>query len=357
MNDRNAVLVTGASGLVGAEVVSRLTTQGRPVIAVTHRVPNIVDSTGSRLDSTALDHVTGNVRQPRFGFDAPTVAELGFRVGTIVHCAATTDFAASEQDYADLNLGGTVHACELARTWDVPLVQVSTAYVCGGRAGRIAEDDRTPPPSFHNGYEHSKYEAEQYIRGLEGLRWSIVRPGIVTGCVDTGAIRDYKNVYTIVKLMVEGRLRTLPGRYAATLSLAPVDYVADAVVAATVNFAAAEGTTFHAVGAAPISLRDVSQVFAEYPSFEVARFVPGSAFSPDRLDSLEREYYLRIGAQYSSYFEGSRDFDTTNTATVLGVQSPATGKDYLRTLLDYCLETGYLGSPRASIDEVVQCFG
>ena len=58
-----------------------------------------------------------------------------------------------------------------------------------------------------------------------------VRPGIVTGVSTDGAIRDHKNLYTVVKLMVEGKLRTLPGRYDATLSLAPVDHVADIVTA------------------------------------------------------------------------------------------------------------------------------
>lgn len=361
MSEPSTVLVTGASGLVGSEVVARLVRRGVSVVALTHRKPDVVDSNGSRIemepfgpDAGATSYVTGDVRTADFGLTADTVAALGQRIDSIVHCAATTDFAAPEQDYAELNVGGTSHAVALADAWDIPLVYVSTAYVCGRREGDIDENDLTDEHSFGNGYERSKFVSERKVRGTAGLRWAIVRPGIVTGCAESGAIRDYKNLYTVVKLIVEGKLRTLPGRYDATLSLAPVDYVADAVVAAVTNFDNAEGKTFHAVGSEALSLRDMSEVFAEYPSFEVARFIPSTSFSVDSLDVIEREYYLRIGAQYANYFDGKRRFSTTSTADLVG-PPPETDKEYLRVLLDYCLETGYLGIPLTSIEEVVKC--
>ncbi|MFC8525748.1 SDR family oxidoreductase [Nocardia sp. NPDC057227] len=353
-----AVLLTGAGGLVGAEVAARLHRRGRHVVALTHRTPGIVDCAGNRLPATAfaddpeapVTAVRGDVRAPGFGLDA---SAMSGRVGAIVHCAATTDFAAPQRDYDELNVAGTANACALALELDVPLVYVSTAYVCGRREGVIAEDDLGDAHGFGNGYERSKFDAETHVRNTEGLRWSIVRPGIVTGYTGSGAIRDYKNLYTVVKLIVEGKLRTLPGRYDATLSLAPVDFVADTVVAAVTDFT--ERRTFHAVGADPLSLRGMSEVLAEYPSFEVARFVPKSAFVLADLGDLEREYYLRIGAQYTGYFDARRSFDTANTAALLGTPAPDTGPAYLRTLLDFCTETGYLGAPLASVDEVVRC--
>ena len=361
MTEAKTVLVTGASGLVGSETVARLRSRRVSAVALTHRKPDVVDSNGDGIEmepfgpeAGGASYVTGDVRRGDFGLDTDTITALGGRVDLIVHCAATTDFAAPEKDYSELNIGGTGHAAALARTWDVPLVYVSTAYVCGRREGTIDENDLSDEHSFGNGYERSKYIAEQMVRGDTDLRWAIVRPGIVTGCADGGAIRDYKNLYTVVKLIVEGKLRTLPGRYDATLSLAPVDYVADAVVAAATNFEAAQGKTIHAVGDAPLSLRDMSEVFAEYTSFHVARFVPAASFSVDSLDVIEREYYLRIGAQYANYFDGKRTFATTNAAELVG-PPPETGKEYLRELLDYCLETDYLGAPLVSIEEVVKC--
>ncbi|WP_067823286.1 SDR family oxidoreductase [Nocardia inohanensis] len=344
------VLLTGASGLVGAEVAARLSARGRPVTAVLHSNSAIRRNAGTPFEPASRVH--GDIREPGFGIAADGLAG---RVGMIVHCAATTAFDAADAVYDELNVRGAANAVELALAWDVPLVHVSTAYVCGMRGGLIREEELDAGQTFGNGYEQSKLRAEQLVRaaGERGLRWAIVRPGIVTGDLGTGVIREYKNLYTVVKLMVEGKLRRLPGRYDATLSLAPVDHVAEVIVAAATDFDRAAGRTLHAVGRDTLSLREVSDVLAEYPSFEVATFVPESTFDPADLDPIEREYYLRIGTLYTSYFKRRLVFDTTAADALLGHLSPATGKDYLRALLDYCLESGYLGAPLSSIADML----
>ncbi|WP_431949466.1 SDR family oxidoreductase [Nocardia lijiangensis] len=357
MGERETVLVTGATGLVGAEVVARLSAASRPVAAVLHSNAEIVRNDGTVLEAGTA--VAGDIRRPGFGLSARDTVDLAERVGLIVHCAATTAFDAPAAAYDELNVRGAAHAIDLAQEWDVPLVHVSTAYVCGRRGGMVGEDELDVGQSFGNGYERSKFRAEQLVHaaGERGLQWAIVRPGIVTGAAATGEIREYKNLYTVVKLMVEGKLRTLPGRYDATLALAPVDHVADVIAAAVLDFDSASFRTLHALGRDALSLREVSDVLAEYPSFEVATFVPESTFAEEDLDPVEREYYRRIGALYTSYFERRLDFDTTRAEILLGRPAPPTGKEYLRLLLDYCLESGYLGVPLPSIDEVLAANG
>ncbi|PXX60182.1 thioester reductase-like protein [Nocardia tenerifensis] len=353
MGRRDTVLVTGASGLVGAEVVARLAAASYPVAAVLHNNARIVRNDGTALG--AGSPVAGDIRMPGFGLSPRDSADLSERVGTIVHCAATTAFDADPLDYHQLNVRGTANAVALAKAWDVQLVYVSTAYVCGRRGGVITEDELDAGQSFGNRYEESKFHAEHLVRaaGGHGLRWSIVRPGIVTGARGSGVIREYKNLYTVVKLMVEGKLRSLPGRYDATLALAPVDYVAEVIAAAVLDFDSAHQRTFHAVGRDALSLREVSDVLAEYPSFEVATFVPEATFDENDLAGVEREYYRRIGSLYTSYFDRRVAFDTANAEVLLGKPAPSTGKEYLRVLLDYCLESGYLGVPLPSIEEVL----
>ncbi|MFQ6396786.1 SDR family oxidoreductase [Nocardia sp. KC 131] len=353
MSSRDTVLVTGATGLVGAEVVARLAAASRPIAAVLHSNSSIVRNDGTVLEAGTA--VAGDVRARGFGMSERDTADLGERVEVIVHCAATTAFDAPIADYEELNVRGTVNAIALARQWDVPLVYVSTAYVCGMRGGMVTEDELEVGQSFGNGYEDSKFRAEQLVHaaGEEGLGWAIVRPGIVTGNSATGAIREYKNLYTVLKLMVEGKLRSLPGRYDATLSLAPVDHVADVIAAAVLDFDSAHGRTFHALGRDTLSLREISDVLAEYPSFEVATFVPVATFSEDDLDPIEREYYRRIGVLYTSYFQRRLQFDTARADVLLGEPSPPSGQEYLRLLLDYCLESGYLGVALPSIEDVL----
>lgn len=344
-----AVLVTGASGLVGAEVVARLRAAGREVIALQHHVSEFVDNAGNRVAADAVR--IGDIRQPGFGMSAAVRAELGERVEAIVHCAATTAFDASDTDYAELNVAGTGHAIRLALDWDAALIHLSTAYVCGMREGYIPEDGPDHEPDFGTRYEASKYAAEQAVRAAAGLRWAIVRPGIVTGSTGSGAIREYKNLYTVVKLMVEGKLRALPGRYDATITLAPVDHVAALVVAAIPDFV--PGRILHAVGRDALSLREISDVLAEYPSFAVATFVPETTFAETDLDPIEREYYRRIGSLYTSYFTRRQSFGTAQAEALLGHPPPDSGKEYLRLLLDHCLESGYLGDPLPTIEEIL----
>ncbi|WP_330253225.1 SDR family oxidoreductase [Nocardia sp. NBC_00565] len=353
MSPGDTVLVTGAAGLVGAEVVARLAAASRPVAAVLHSNSTIVCNDGTVLEAGTA--VAGDVRVPGFGLAERDVEDLSERVGAIVHCAATTAFDAAAADYEELNVRGTANAIALASQWDVPLVHVSTAYVCGMRGGTVTEDELDAGQTFGNGYEESKFRAEQLVRaaGARGMPWVIVRPGIVTGASDTGAIREYKNLYTVLKLMVEGKLRSLPGRYDATLSLSPVDHVADVIAAAVLDFDSAHSRTLHALGRDTLSLREVSDVLAEYPSFEVATFVPETTFAEDDLEPIEREYYRRIGSLYTSYFRRRLVFDTTRADVLLGKLSPPSGKEYLRLLLDYCLESGYLGMPLPSIEDVL----
>ncbi|MFI5715956.1 SDR family oxidoreductase [Nocardia sp. NPDC051750] len=346
-----AVLVTGASGLVGAEVVARLIAAGREVVALRHTAPEIIGTAGNRL--AVDDFRIGDIRRPGFGMSAAVRAELGARVETIVHCAATTAFDATDSEYAELNIGGTEHAIALALDWDAALVHLSTAYVCGMRGGVIPEHELDHSSEFGTRYEASKFAAERAVRAADGLRWTVVRPGIVTGSSATGEIREYKNLYTVLKLMVEGKLRSLPGRYDATVTLAPVDHVADVVAAAVLDIAAASGRTLHAVGRDTLSLREISDVLAEYPSFAVATFVPETTFAESDLDPIEREYYRRIGSLYTSYFTRRQTFGTEHAEELVGHPPPGSGKEYLRLLLDHCLESGYLGDPLPTIEEVL----
>ncbi|MBJ8337503.1 SDR family oxidoreductase [Antrihabitans sp. YC3-6] len=353
------VLLTGASGLVGVEVLARLVAAGTAVTAAVHSNSAFVANDGSTVDSSRFDTVDANVRRPSFGFSDNVRRALGGSQTCLVHCAATTDFGAPTTEYDELNVAGTANAIALALEWDIPFVYVSTAYVCGLRNGVIRESELDTGQRFGNDYENSKFRAELLVKEAitRGLRATVVRPSIVTGLASDGAIRDHKNLYPVVKLIVEAKLRSLPGRYDATLALVPVDHVADVITAVVHNIDDVIGTTFHAVGRDALSLRDVSDVFAEYPSFAVAKFVPPSTFSVDDLGRDEREYFTRIGSLYTTYFDRRPAFEYTNTADILGIKAPATGQEYLRLLLDSCLETGYLGDTLPSIEQILRQHG
>jgi thioester reductase-like protein len=347
------VLVTGAAGLVGAEVTARLVAAGHCVVALVHRTTELVPTTGAAIGTVPFEagteapvsFVRGDVTQPRLGLAEGEFDALAGTLDRIVHSAAQTDFGLADAVYQASNVDGTVHVLDLAQRGAIPLVHVSTAYVCGEREGVIAEGDLDRGQAFANPYEETKFRAERLVAVAadEGLPVAVVRPSIVVGAERTGVIRDFKNIYVMVKLMAEGKLRLLPGHYNATPNLVPVDYVADVVAeAAGERFAEVRGATLHAVGPRSISLRALSDVMAEYPSFEVARFVPPTSFTTDALPRREWVYYTRVGALYESYLRRRVEFDDAATRAFLRRRPAASGEALLRRLFDHCLRVGYI---------------
>ena len=335
------ILVTGATGLVGAEVVARLVALGHNVIGLVHHEDRVVRNDGAIVDGVQL--VRGDVTRP---------LAIG-RVDRIVHCAAITDFGKPDALYSSVNVDGTRHVLDLAAPYGTPVVHVSTAYVCGERSGVVAESELDVGQRLGNAYESSKLRAETLVRkaAANGLPVTVVRPSIVVGEAGTGVVRDFKNVYVVLKLTTQGRVRSVPGNFDALLDLVPVGHVADVIAAATTRFAEVEGQTLHAT-AGGLSLREFSDVLAEFPSFHVPRFVAPSAFDPDRLPETERAYHAKVITLYESYFRRRPSFDRAGTDAFLPSR-PTGGPDLLRSLLGYALKAGYLGPPLAGVDQVL----
>ncbi|MEU6273189.1 SDR family oxidoreductase [Streptomyces populi] len=341
------VLVTGASGFVGAEVTARLTAAGHRVLAVVHRNAGLVRNNGRELTAGPglLTRITGDITRPGLGLSGED-RRLAAGADRIVHCAAVTDFGLPPGRYERVNVEGTRHVLGLALGTRTPLVHVGTAYVCGERDGIAYEDELDLGQRPGNDYEKSKLAAETLVRkaAADGLPVTVVRPSIVTGATRTGRVRDHKTVYPVLRVLTRGLVRTVPGHHDAVLDLVPVDRVADLVTEAATRFRDAEGRTLHAVGH-ELTLRDMSDVLAEYPSLHVPRFVPPSAFSATALPGRERPYYDRVVSLYAPYFRRRVRFDAAR-AEAFGHRPPATGAHaYLRRLLDHCLATGYLGPP------------
>lgn len=363
------VLVTGAAGLVGAEVTARLASEGHTVLALVHTRPEIVRNDGRVVRTVPIGQsgpglvscLAGDVTKPMLGLTAERYEDLVTGVDRVVHTAATTDFGRRWETYESLNVDGTRNVVRLAESAPspVPLVHVSTAYVCGERTGRVLEHELDVGQRFGTGYERSKFLAEQEVRAAVagGLPAAVVRPSMIVGTQTSGEIRDFKNMYVVLKLFTQGRVRSVPGFYDALLDLVPVDYVAALICRVVTRFAEADGRTFHAVGAAPHTLLDVSNVLAEYPMFHVPHYLAPSAFSVDSLPPDERVYYRRIIAMYESFFRRRARFDDANAAEMAPWRPTATGVAYLRTLFDHCLRVGYLGRAEPGIGDVLRLVG
>ncbi|MEV4640570.1 SDR family oxidoreductase [Actinoplanes sp. NPDC049548] len=352
MSRPRTVLVTGAAGLVGAEVCARLLRAGHQVLGLVHRTRELVANDGRAIPGSddgragTVRLVSGDVTLPRLGLDDATWELLAGHVDLIVHTAATTDFGRPAEVYESININGTAHVLELARQRPARLVHVSTAYVCGERDGTILESELDTGQRFGNLYEESKFTAEQLVRkaAADGLPAVTVRPSVVVGATRTGVTRDFKNIYVVLKLLSQGRVGAIPGFFDATIDLVPVDHVAALITAAVVDFDRARDRTLHAVGAA-VRMRHISDVLAEYPSFHVPRYLAPATFDPEDLPERERSYWNRVLSLYESYFRRRQYFDDSAAAELRTHRRLAAGEAHLRTIIDHAVRAGYLGAP------------
>ncbi|MEZ5681604.1 MAG: SDR family oxidoreductase [Erythrobacter sp.] len=335
------ILVTGAAGLLGGEVCARLVAAGHRVTALVHRTPDILANDGTPV--AVPEVVRGDVSQPQMGWDSALFERIASEHDLIIHCAATVRFDLNEEDYAAVNIGGTADALALAEAGGMGFLHISTAYVCGNRNGPIREDDPLPESGFANGYEASKAAGERLVRASR-LRWAIARPSVVAGEHASGAIRQFDTTYAAFKLIAEGRVRHMAARQGATLDFVPIDHVAQGIVAIAERMDEASGRTFHLVAGRTLPIKRFIRTIGAYPQFHEPALVEPERFDPASLPALERRLYKRVAGLYAAYFQRDPQFDDSALRELTGGVCPPTGEPYIRRLIDYCIEVGFLSA-------------
>lgn len=346
--------------MVGSELVALLRREAVSLVALTHQRPEVklsdgkcvptVDAFAEKPTVGEVVLLHGDVRAQRLGLDEATYARLARTVDLIIHCAAITDFRLAAAVYPPVNTEGTAHVIALAfdaPAGPIPMIYVSTAYVCGWRQGDVLETELDGRAGFVNAYEESKYRAELLVRaaGARGMPFIVARPSIIVGASRSGRIREFHNIYAVLKLVTEGRIRALPGHYDATLDLVPIDYVVASLARLAMTFDDHAGRSFHLTNGRATSLREFSDTLAEYPSMLIPRIVPPQSFSIDALPPIERRLYLRGVRAYDGYFLNRVHFVNDSMLTLLDAPAPVRGKQQLRQLINYCEKVGFLGAP------------
>lgn len=348
------IVVSGAAGLIGGELVAQLQDKGHAVLALIHRTPEIIANDGRLVASTmwageqplAGQVVTlpCHIDQPGLGISSEASAQIARQADLILHCAALTAFEAPPADHQAINIDGTAHMLALAPR--AGFLQISTAYVCGEKEGDIAEAPRDPDFGFSNGYEASKASAETLVRaaGATGRAVAIARPSVVLGAHGCGTIRSFDTFYQVFRLLSEGRVSALPAAQRASIDFVPIDHVVGGIIDIIDHWPRAVAKTFHLTSGNPVTVPDFGAAMAHFTQFSPPQFVAAQDFCADALPPREKRLYERAVAQYMGYFARNPRFVTDELAILSGRRCPPMDQDALIRMIDYAIGRRFLKS-------------
>jgi nucleoside-diphosphate-sugar epimerase len=284
------VLVTGATGFVGKEILWQAASDRRiaEVVAVlrpetvrdprTKEVVKVLspEERGRQLlarlgiegaRAAKVRFVGGDIERPGLGLEPALASALRATLTHVIHCAASVSFDDTYENSFRANVLGSLNALEFSlaaqRAPGSPFVQhvaIETSYIHGRKRRAMAqENDLVFPRHFYNNYYEltkamASIETDRYLVD-EGLRVAQLLPSIVIGDSRTGNNRGDTKVVNApinafgraaealaapapdpasrVRAWAIARIATgFPGDETAELNLVPVDRVAAGILAA-----------------------------------------------------------------------------------------------------------------------------
>ncbi len=355
MTQKGTILLTGATGFVGMELLARYLERGdRDVVALV-RAPSD-EAASARIDAVLANlfgprrarAYTGRVRAvaaeltaSRMGLSDRRYTELAVKASAIVHSAASVSFSQPLDQARAINREGTRRLLEFAgharRHGGLErYAHISTAYVAGTHRGRFCERDLDVGQEFRNTYEQSKFEAEQLVRNQAEVPFTILRPSIVVGDRSSGWTSAFNVLYWPLRAFSRGLFTEVPADTAAPVDVVSVDYVADAAYELCES-PGGIGETYHlTAGANASTIGEIANAASRYFKLPVPRVLSPREFAAGGAGGAARAA-LEGSSVYFPYFSVGTVFDDAATRARLeprGIRSSPLG-DYLERLLDF----------------------
>jgi long-chain acyl-CoA synthetase len=244
---RDTVLVTGANGVVGRRVIAELLRD--PEVRIVALVRDLERWRGAArqagISGARVAVLAGDITREHLGLARERLSDLTGTITHIVHAAADVQFTRPLADARRVNVEGTRQVIRLAERCGAleQLTHVSTAFVCGTRAGVIPEDDIGAEVGWVNAYQQSKYEAEALVRQA-ACAWIIARSSTIVLDAPAGGISQYTAVHHALRLLYDGLVPMLPAGAGSAVDVVTADFVARSI-AALARRPGVRGRTFH----------------------------------------------------------------------------------------------------------------
>ena len=348
--NRPVVLLTGATGLVGGELLRRLAPTCH-LVATTRTADH-----AERLRAAGARDVIVAPEPPAVWEFSPRLLNS---VSEIIHCAADTRFGLPLDQSRLGNVEPTRRLLDLARRCRklAKFAYLSTVYVAGRTTGEIVEAPNRHDSGFCNTYQQAKYEAEQLVfEAMSQLPAAVYRLSSIMGDSRTGRVRQFNYVHRLIRLLPRNVLPVAPVQPEAQVDLICTDWAADAV-AYLVREAFVPGQVCH-VCAGPD---------ASVPSDELVRETANLLLAGGAAASIDRPRFVSV-EEFESYVSSAQRrgdrllnellkvlgytlphlgicqrFDNTRCITRLagsGIVLPPVRATYAR-VVDYCIKTDF----------------
>jgi long-chain acyl-CoA synthetase len=369
MSATDAILLTGATGFVGIELLARyLQLTDREVVVLIRARDD--DHARERLEQTLLcafgtaqpylhrvRALAGDITHEGLGLDPDVALEVAASVSEIVHGAASVSFELPLGASLIVNVEGTRRMLAFAELCSLEgglrrFTYVSTAYVAGLHRGAFGEDDLDVGQRFRNPYEQSKFEAEHVVREAAArLPVTVVRPSIIVGDRHTGWTASFNVLYWPLRALAKGSYPLLPARASAPVDVVSVDYVADAIVALA-SAPDAEGQTFHLTASEDASsIGELLSLAAGRLGCERPPLISPRLYRHVLHPLLcrvlpRRRRFLRATESYLPYFAIGVTYDNARARAALGPGIVATPlAAYFDELVDYAVRARWGARP------------
>jgi amino acid adenylation domain-containing protein/thioester reductase-like protein len=373
-DDPQNILLTGATGFLGAFLLDRLLKSTQANIYCLIRCPNITVGTQklqqnlarysltSAAQSSRAIVVKGDLAQPLFGMSNLEFQQLASQIDLIYHSGAFVNLLYPYAALRDPNVIGTQEILRLASQVKLkPVHFISTLDVFQSahhtQMDACLEDDDFPLNGTpESGYAQSKWVAEKLVKTANerGIPTCIYRPGMIIGDSQTGISNTEDQIGRLIKGLIQlGSAPTL----ALQMHLTPVDYVSQAIVQIAQQ-PSAWGKAFHLTNAQSLSLAQLVQEiqFQGYQLRSISydqwlKALLAQQFGRDNALNSLIPLLTSPSAAYSNYLEvldlGKVDCQNTLAGLVgTAIDCPTLDSALLSNYFAYFRQSGFLEDPQ-----------
>jgi dihydroflavonol-4-reductase len=202
-----SILVTGATGYIGSQVVLELLERFGDTISLKVLARN--SSECSFLSGFPVDILRADL------LDVPAMSEAFAGVDTVFHCAGLISYTKRFRNRLyDVNVVGTrnvVNACLAHGVRRLVMTSSIAAVGSSDDGSPVTESVSFKEWQHRNGYMEAKHLAElEALRGVaEGLDTVLVNPGVVIG-VDPGNKASLSSSNEVLRMIYRGRISFCP---------------------------------------------------------------------------------------------------------------------------------------------------